>query len=243
MEGVRPLVAQWGIPEGSVTRGYEVIDHEEQNFSGLISFTGGKLVRCRHMAEVATDLACRKLGMKAKCKTHVNPLPGNEGDLDVLALADKYGIAHHAVERMRTRRGTETEKILELTREHPEWISTICTCEPVIEAEIRYSIREEFPQTLNDLRRRVRLGTGPCQGTFCTYKAAAILAEELELSGEDFLVDILDFRAERWKGIRPSFRGGQLSQEELTQGIYVCVGNLDQMGLDYEPKSWEEGAN
>ena len=241
MGGVRPLVAQWGIPEGSVTRGYEVIDHEEQNFSGLISFTGGKLVTCRHMAEAATDLVCNKLRKKAKCTTHMKPLPGNEDDIDVLVLAKKYEVSHHAVERMRTRRGTETEKVLELTKMHPEWKSTICTCEPVIEAEIRYSIREEFPQTLNDLRRRVRLGTGPCQGTFCTYKAAAILAEELELSGEDFLTDILDFRAERWKGIRPSFRGAQLSQEELVQGMYSCVGNLDHMSLDYDPKAWEEG--
>jgi glycerol-3-phosphate dehydrogenase len=239
MEGVRPLVAQWGIPEGSVTRGYEVIDHEP-HLSGLISFTGGKLVMCRRMAEAATDLACKKLGKKIKCTTHKTPLPGNESDIDVIAIADKYDISHHVVERMRTRRGSETEKVLELTREHPEWISTICTCEPVIEAEIRYAIREEFPQTLNDLRRRVRLGTGPCQGTFCTYKAAAILADELDLSGEDFLVEILDFRAERWKGIRPTFRGVQLAQEELAQGIYACVGNLNQLDIDYDPKPWEE---
>ena len=241
MEGVRPLVAEWGIPEGEVTRGYEVIDHEDDGLSGMISFTGGKLVTCRHMAEAATDLACKKLGIESECKTHVSPLPGNESDVDILSLAEKYQISNHAIERMRVRRGSEVERILELTLKHPEWKTTVCTCEPVIEAEIRYSIREEFPQTLNDLRRRVRLGTGPCQGTFCTFKAAAILADELEFSGEDFLVDILDFRAERWKGIRPSFRGIQLAQEELAQGIYACVGNLDQLDVDYDPKPWEEG--
>ena len=132
-------------------------------------------------------------------------------------------------------------KILELTKDHPEWKTTICTCEPIIEAEIRFAIREEFPQTLNDLRRRLRLGTGPCQGTFCTFKAAGILAEELELSGDDFLVDILDFRSERWKGIRPILRGEQLAQEELAQGMYACVGNLDQSDVDYDIKPWEEG--
>jgi glycerol-3-phosphate dehydrogenase len=240
MEGVRPLIAEWGVPEDDVTRGYEIIDHEDKGLSGMISFVGGKLVMCRHMAEAATDLACKKLGIESECQTHINTLPGNETDVDVLTLSEKYQVPSHTVERMRARRGTEVENILEMTLEHPEWKTIVCTCEPVIEAEIRYAIREEFPQTLNDLRRRVRLGTGPCQGTFCTFKAAAILADELDLSGEDFLLDILDFRSERWKGIRPSFRGLQLAQEELAQGIYACVANLDQLDLDYDSKPWEE---
>ncbi|MFX0053753.1 MAG: FAD-dependent oxidoreductase [Promethearchaeota archaeon] len=240
MEGVRPLVPTWKVPEGKVTRGYEVIDHESEGVSGLVSFTGGKLVMCRHMAEAATDIVCQKIGFKAKCTTHKLPLPGMESDVDVLSLANDYDISQHALERMRARRGTQMLEILELVKERPEWRTTICTCEPVIEAEIRYSMRNEFPQTLNDLRRRVRLGTGPCQGTFCTYKAAAILADELDLVGADYLVDIMDFRAERWKGIRPPMRGTQLAQEEVAQGLYACVGNLDQIDVEYDPKPWEE---
>ncbi len=236
MAGVRPLVPDWKVPEDKVTRGYQVIDHD----NGMISFTGGKLVMCRHMAEAVTDLVCMKLEVDAKCTTHEKPLPGNDADVDIESLSAEFGIGMHTLERMRARRGTEIIKILELTRNHPEWKTTICTCEPVIEAEIRYAIREEFPQTLNDLRRRLRLGTGPCQGTFCTFKAAAILAEELDLEGDDFLVDILDFRAERWKGIRPSMRGEQIAQEELAQGMYSCVGNLDNSDVDYDLKPWEE---
>jgi glycerol-3-phosphate dehydrogenase len=237
MAGIRPLVPEWNVPEDKVTRGYQVIDHD----NGMISFVGGKLVMCRHMAEAVTNLVCKKLGSKVKCTTHKKPLPGNEDDVDIETLSKEYGVKMHALERMRARRGTEMKKILEMTKDNPEWKTTICTCEPIIEAEIRYSIREEFPQTLNDLRRRLRLGTGPCQGTFCTYKAAAILSEELNLEGDDFLVDILDFRAERWKGIRPSMRGEQLAQEELAQGMYSCVGNLDQSDVDYDLKPWEEG--
>jgi len=242
MAGVRPLVPEWNVPEEKVTRGYRVVDHEtSDNLKGMVSFTGGKLVTCRIMAEDVTDLVCEKLGKKVKCTTHETPLPGNEEDVDIIELSKEYGVSLHALERMRARRGTEMVKILELTKDHPEWKTTICTCEPIIEAEIRFAIREEFPQTLNDLRRRLRLGTGPCQGTFCTFKAAGILAEELELSGDDFLVDILDFRSERWKGIRPILRGEQLAQEELAQGMYACVGNLDQSDVDYDIKPWEEG--
>ncbi|MFX1579292.1 MAG: FAD-dependent oxidoreductase [Promethearchaeota archaeon] len=236
MAGIRPLVPEWNIPEDKVTRGYQVIDHE----NGMVSFTGGKLVMCRHMAEAVTDVIANKLGVTTKCATHKEPLPGNEDNVDIEELAAEYGINLHTLERMRARRGTEMVKILEMTKDHPEWKTSVCTCEPVIEAEIRYAIREEFPQTLNDLRRRLRLGTGPCQGTFCTYKAAAILSEELGLEGDDFLVDILDFRAERWKGIRPSMRGEQLAQEEVAQGMYACVANLDQSDVDYDTKPWEE---
>ena len=241
MEGVRPLIPSWKVPEGEVTRGYEVIDHEKDGRPGFYSFIGGKLVMARHMAEAVTDLLCNRLGVKAPCKTHELPLPGNEADVDIESLSKQYDVPLHTLERMRARRGTEIERILEMTEEFPAWRTAVCTCEPVLEAEIRYSIREEFPHTLNDLRRRVRLGTGTCQGTFCTYKAAGILAEELGLEGDDFLVDILDFRAERWKGIRPVIRGGQLAQEELAQGIYSCVGNLDQSEVEYDLKPWEEG--
>ena len=32
-------------------------------------------------------------------------------------------------------------------------------------------------QTIDDIRRDVRLGMGPCQGGFCTFRAAGILHE------------------------------------------------------------------
>ncbi|TFF96650.1 FAD-dependent oxidoreductase [Candidatus Thorarchaeota archaeon] len=240
MEGVRPLIATWKVPEDDVTRGYEIVDHDTNGVSGLLSFTGGKLVMCRHMAEAVTDTVCAKLGIEAECRTHLEPLPGNEEDVDVLALAEEYDVSQHAVERMRARRGTETEDILALTREHPSWKSTICTCEPVIEAEVRYSIRNEFPETINDLRRRLRVGTGPCQGTFCTFKVAAILAEERELDTSTTHLELVDYLSERWKGKRPPLRGEQLAQEEVVQALYACVANLDRVVSGYEPSLWEE---
>jgi glycerol-3-phosphate dehydrogenase len=240
MVGVRPMEAMWKVPEDGVTRSYEIIDHANSGVSGLLSFVGGKLVICRHMAEDVTNIIAKQIGNNEECTTHMDPLPGNEDDVDILALAAEYKVSQHAIERLHARRGTETKTILELTKENPDWRSFVCTCEPVLEAELRYTIRNEFPQTLNDIRRRVRLGTGPCQGTFCTYKAAAIIAEEMELNGKQFQTDVLDFLAERWKGKRPPIRGTGLAQEELTQGMYTCVANLDHVQDEYEPKPWED---
>jgi glycerol-3-phosphate dehydrogenase len=240
MEGVRPMVPVWKVPEDEVTRGYEIIDHQKDGISGLFSFTGGKLVMCRHMAQSVTDQICERLGIERECRTHLEPLPGMAEDLDVHRLAEDYGVSIHALERLRARRGTESLDVLALIREHPEWKSYTCTCEPVMEAEIRYAIRNEFPQTLNDIRRRLRLGTGPCQGTFCTYKAAAILGDENDYDGREVQTEVLDYLSERWKGKRPPIRGPGLAQEEVVQGIYSCVGNLDQNPDAYEEKPWEE---
>lgn len=86
------------------------------------------------------------------------------------------------------------------------------------------------------------MGTGPCQGTFCTFKVAGILAEENDLDAPIAYLEILNYLAERWKGKRPPMRGEQLAQEELVQGVYACVANLDRTVTDYEPSPWEEDA-
>ncbi|MCK4830928.1 FAD-dependent oxidoreductase, partial [bacterium] len=90
MAGVRPMVPIWKVPENEITRGYQIINHEAEGVSGFFSFIGGKLVMCRDMAEAVTDLICQKIGINAKCETHSKPLPGMEGDVDILALSAEY---------------------------------------------------------------------------------------------------------------------------------------------------------
>ncbi len=78
--GVRPLVADDNDPSGrNISRGIVCIDHETRDgVSGFITITGGKLMTYRLMAERATDLACRKLGLDVKCRTAEVCLPGSE---------------------------------------------------------------------------------------------------------------------------------------------------------------------
>lgn len=45
------------------------------------------------------------------------------------------------------------------------------------------AVRRNPTVTLDDLRRDVRLGMGPCQGGFCTYRAVGIL-HEMRAAGE-----------------------------------------------------------
>ena len=78
--GVRPLVAADNDPSGrNISRGIVLLDHEQRDgLKGFITITGGKMMTYRLMAEKATDLACKKLGIDKQCDTAVVPLPGSE---------------------------------------------------------------------------------------------------------------------------------------------------------------------
>jgi glycerol-3-phosphate dehydrogenase len=69
---------------------------------------------------------------------------------------------------------------------------------------------------------------GPCQGGFCSYRAAG-LAHRLNPSHAepDYLKDFL---LERWKGIRPLAWGNNLRQMELTRRIYQGLLAVDTLG-------------
>lgn len=70
----RPLVGS-GKSGRSLARTFKCFDHQETDgLSGLVTITGGKATTCRAMAEAAADLACRKLGVAARCATTTTPL-------------------------------------------------------------------------------------------------------------------------------------------------------------------------
>jgi glycerol-3-phosphate dehydrogenase len=52
----------------------------------------------------------------------------------------------------------------------------ICECELVTRAQVREAVNDGLTE-LEDLRRKVRLGYGPCQAAFCAWRAAGMLAE------------------------------------------------------------------
>ncbi|GAB4351477.1 MAG: anaerobic glycerol-3-phosphate dehydrogenase subunit A [Candidatus Abyssubacteria bacterium] len=227
--GVRPTLFEWRKNEDELSREHKVFDHEEgDNIKGLLSIAGGKLASYRMMAEHATDVICSKLGIRETCRTHLEPLPGGEDTLDIHEIAREYGVPAYIVQRLYQRYGTRLVTILS---EEPKGAakSIICQCESVTEAEIRYVVRHEWARTLDDVRRRTRLGAGPCQGCRCTLSAACILAEELHLNPDDLAGIVLEFLQERWKGKRPGLSGLQLAQEEIHRAVHFLSANLGEM--------------
>ncbi len=224
--GIRPTIYKWGPNEDKLSRDHKVIDHASEGADGLVTITGGKLAAYRMMSEDAVDVVAEKLGIKAECRTHVEPLPGGDYVPDSAELARQYDVPVHAVRRLIYRQGSRAVRALELTRENPSYKRLLCRCEPVLEAEARYVIRNEWVENLSDLRRRTRLSMGPCQGARCAARAAVVLAEEKGEPPEvaiDYLQGLLQGR---FAGKAPVMGGSQLAQEEINQAVYQCLGRL-----------------
>ena len=78
------------------------------------------------------------------------------------------------------------EERVALIAENPLYGRIICRCETVTEAEIVEAIRRPAgARTVDGVKRRVRPGTGRCQGGFCTPRVLEILSRELQLPMEN----------------------------------------------------------
>ncbi len=212
--GVRPLYQESAVSDTrDVTRAFVLLDHESRdNVAGLVTITSGKWTTYRKMAEVTVDLVCQKLGTDRECRTHLETLPG----------AESHG--HH-------RLSARLEKI-EKARAFGE---LVCECELATYDDVAQAITEGNAQTIDDIRRDVRLGMGPCQGGFCTYRAAGILHQIRQPDVQQTNLALRDFLQERWKGLLPILWGQQLRQERLDELIYLSILNTDHLP---GPASW-----
>lgn len=193
--GVRPLVKPEAWPVNQpLPRRHQVIDHSVQGLAGFLTVCGGSLTTHRSMAEDAGDHLCRQLGWNAPSSTATTPLNG-------VGTEAWHPVAGHA----------QSERARAFSRQ-------LCECEAVQSGEVDQLLGGNPDITLDDLRRRLRVGFGPCQGTFCAPRAADLLAAlrpHSDASGE-----LLAFRQERLKGIAPVAWGTQARQLLLNDSVY-----------------------
>lgn len=224
--GVRPLIADDSDPTGrKISRGIVCLDHATRDgVEGFITISGGKLMTYRLMAETAADMVCRKLGVDAKCTTHIDPLPGS-GPLEETPSANKKHIIALGTGQIaaRERHGSLSTNI-RYDSEADD--ALVCECEQVSVGEIKYAIDSLHVNNLVNLRRRTRLGMGTCQGGICASRAAAILGAKY---GNDRAIDDLrSFLQERWKGILPVAWGRALVESYFTSWIYEGVCGMEE---------------
>jgi len=79
----------------------------------------------------------------------------------------------------------EQERML---REDPREGKLVCRCEGITEGDILRAIKRPLGATSVDgLKKRLRLGMGPCQGAFCTMRAMELLGRELQIPPQKVL--------------------------------------------------------
>jgi len=227
--GVRPLVALTAEVSGrDISRGIVLIDHEQRDGAkNFITIAGGKLMTYRLMAEMASNMACRKLSVSARCTTHRVPLPGSERKITRSGRVRLFtGIPNSVVGSTLYRHG---QRVLDILKKDKRNYRLICECEMVTEGEIEYAIRNLHVKDIVDLRRRTRIGMGPCQGELCAYRCAGLFNLYGGVSPSETTVLLKDFLEERWKGIKPVLWGDGLRESEFTYWIYEGLFGISQI--------------
>jgi glycerol-3-phosphate dehydrogenase len=220
--GVRPLFQDARAGEvkdtRDVSRTHAVVDHRQRDgIGGLLTMSGGKLTTLRLMAQDLVDAMCDQLGDPRPCTTAEVRPPGNED-------GDAYSLGS----RLRRRERTLQDEQL------------ICECELIGRRRLEEAIRRRGTASLDDIRRSMRLGMGPCQGGFCIYRATGILHAVDRLDGEEAAAALRRFLEERWKGVWPILYGDQLRQARLDDWIFQ--GLLDVEHLPSEAVTQAEAA-
>ncbi|MEW6266678.1 MAG: anaerobic glycerol-3-phosphate dehydrogenase subunit A [Thermodesulfobacteriota bacterium] len=227
--GVRPLVAASGRAGGrDISRGIVLIDHQERDgLRGLITIAGGKLMTYRLMAEKAVNLACVKLGLARPCPTAGRPLPGSEKKVPHKKTVKRFsGVPGSVVGSTHYRHG---ERVYQVLGRDQDNYGLVCECEMVTRGEIKYALEKLGVRNILDLRRRTRLGMGPCQGEICAYRAAGLLEELGSVRGREALDMLIEFLEERFKGVRPVLWGDALREIEFTYWIYQGLFGLGDL--------------
>lgn len=103
----------------------------------------------------------------------------------------------------------------------------VCECEMVNKKMLLEAAGDRDNFRLSDLRRLTRLGMGPCQGTYCTFRAACYLHERKNISNP--VAMLTEDIQERWKGIRPILWGWQARQSEIGRKVYLGLLNMERL--------------
>ncbi|NJN19142.1 MAG: anaerobic glycerol-3-phosphate dehydrogenase subunit A [Oscillochloris sp.] len=247
--GVRPLYKDKdAASDRDIPRTYKLLDHAERDgVDGIVSIVGGKWTTYRLMAEETVDHLAKKLGNTTPCRTahEVLPVPTSEfkiQSIDVTPESTQPAVPHLFW----------MGKPLADVEKTDSYGDLICECELVTRARVQAAI-DSGANNLDDIRRDVRMGMGPCQGGWCIYRTTALLFERrtqqnetVGMNGADdpgapFAIEhsnaaLLHFLQERWKGLTPVLWGDQLRQSRIDELIYVGV-----MGVHHLRPHAEQG--
>ena len=214
--GSRPLIQDDRVSHTDtrhMSRGMAIVDHlDRDGVKGLLTIGGGKLTTYRLMAQHIVDAMGEQLGDTRECRTASEEIPYEHG-------SHHYTVTHRLADREHDRLDDQV----------------ICECELLSRGMFTDRLKAQPESTLDDLRRHLRLGMGPCQGGFCTARAAGIAHAEGAVDVERATGLLRLFLKNRWIGLWPILYGDQVRQTVLDHWIYS--GTLD---VEHLPEPTEE---
>lgn len=211
--GARPLLHDKRVADDDtrhMSRGMSIIDHEERDgIQNFVSIIGGKLSTYRLMAEKVTDILAKKANNHALCRTASEPVPEARAG-SYYALTSRF--KQREIEGKRSSSHSSDEDSLDN--------QIICECELVTRKMILDALSEDPEASFDDLRRRLRVGMGPCQGGFCSQRIAGLSVENGFCNAAEATARLRDFLARRWKGVMPVAHGQQAREMALDSWIH-----------------------
>jgi len=213
--GARPLIKDDRVAASDtrhMSRGMSVVDHAEHDgLKGLLTIGGGKLTTYRLMAEHIVDAMEAQTGDHRPCPTADEPCPGNRP-------GHYYQLNHRLKQREADRMSDQI----------------LCECELMSRTQFVELLKANPRATLDDLRRQLRLGMGPCQGGFCSSRTAAVAFQEGAIDIERATGLLRLFLTNRWYGLWPILHGDQARQAALDD--WILQGILDVAHLPEQTK-------
>ena len=187
--GLRPLVDDQTEGTYESSRKYEIYDNSTDGMDGLITVEGGKYTTSRHLAESVLKMVENKLHRAPKTSlTDKMFLAGCEikdtaGFIE--ELKSQYSeFSPETIDFVGRNYGTESRKVLDLVRKHPEYAEIVCEDGQIL-ASVIYAIRHESAGTLEDIvMRRTGVGNIGHPGKERLDRIAAIAQKELGWDGK-----------------------------------------------------------
>jgi len=203
--GVRPIVKPADWPQGkSLPRRHKVIDHGDAGLAGAFTVCGGSWTTHRSMGEDVGDSVAAYFGVNRPSETAATPVSSPDE-----AGAWKPVAGYEAVER------------------EGDQARTLCECESITRDMVADLVDGAGLKRFHDLRRRLRIGFGPCQGTFCGSRLAGLVAgADPEFPARR---ELEAFWAERLKGAAMTAWGHHARQVLLSDAVF-----RENLGIDLD---------
>ncbi len=213
--GIRPLpYAEPGTPAGKITRNHVIFDHFKKGdgLDRVLSIIGGKITTFRNLAEETVTYAIERFNLNEapkskgnplkKCTTVKTPLPGGQGieninqykEIEIPKAMADFKIPKETADHLINLYGSRFKKVLQLTDENTDWLKPLSPFTQDIEAQVIYSVRNEFARTTADVLMR-RTGTALREnvGLAAAQRTAELIGQELKWTPEQIKADAKAF--------------------------------------------------